>query len=127
MCRDLLTVRGLEKFGRVVSPFVLPEANSAMEGRMLPWIFGSLSGVAFPLWRGGVVLQLTADVDIDATTIAIESVAGLPTSGLVQLGDEQFSYAAVDVVLNTLGTSGTLSAARPPGHGGLGHGRARHP
>lgn len=103
-CGDFLSVRGSKRFGREMEREDLPETDSPLEGRMLPWIFGSIDKAQLLPWRAGTQLLLLHDVKADDTMIAIESVDGLPESGAVQVGDERLEYDQIDAVNKTLGT-----------------------
>ncbi len=102
-CIDYLSAKGRKIFGRELRPDELPEADSALEGRMLPWVFGALEEAELCEWRTGRSLLLAGDVRPDDKTIALQSVEGLPDTGVVQIGDERLEYDVLDRDTNQLG------------------------
>jgi hypothetical protein len=115
-CLDWIGVRGRKRFGTVLARRDLPEPGVAIEGRMLPWIFGAIDETELLEWRAGIELALDRDVSPDDATIALESVESLPDRGTVQIGDERLEYDAIDRENRTLGTAGVPLARSEPAY-----------
>jgi len=103
-CLDWVAVRGRKPFGRAFTRDDLPVPDSPMEGRMAPWILGSLDEVELLEWRAGQSLRLVSDVKPGDTSIAFQSVEDLPPVGTVQVGDERIDYDVVDRDQNRIGS-----------------------
>jgi len=95
-CVDTLSARFGWRFGREILPSEHPASDSALSGRMIPWVFGSLDPVPLLPWRVGLGFLLERDVAPDDTTLALVSLDGLPDSGVLQIGDERLAFSRVD-------------------------------
>lgn len=102
----------------VVSETDYPYCSPDDVGKMENFIFGTVRNVPLLKVRGYGVTLLSADIDDNDTTIAVENAAKLPSSGTLVCEYEQINYTGKSgdsVTGCTRGYSGTTAAAHAAG------------
>lgn len=96
---------------RIAEPTYASIPNKLAQGRPIQVYFNRQSGQEY-----ATTISIASNVAIDATTITLTSVAGLPSAGFVKINNETISYPNIDTANKQLlncarGQNGTTAAA----------------
>lgn len=96
---------------RIAEPTYSSIPNKLAQGRPIQVYFNRQSGLDYD-----TTISIAANVAIDATTITLDSVAGLPSAGFIKINNETISYPNIDTANKQLlncarGQNGTTAAA----------------
>ena len=96
---------------RIAEPTYSSIPNKLAQGRPIQVYFNRQSGMDYQ-----TTISIAQNVAIDATTITLDSVAGLPSAGFIKINNETISYPNIDTANKQLlncarGQNNTTAAA----------------
>ena len=96
---------------RIAEPTYSSIPNKLAQGRPIQVYFNRQSGMDYQ-----TTISIAQNVTIDATTITLDSVAGLPSAGFIKINNETISYPNIDTANKQLlncarGQNNTTAAA----------------
>ena len=96
---------------RIAEPTYSSIPNKLAQGRPIQVYFNRQTGQEY-----ATTISIAANVAIDATTITLDSVAGLPSAGFIKINNETISYPNIDTANKQLlncarGQNNTTAAA----------------
>lgn len=106
-CEDYWAQRGMQSAGRPITADEFPTAPDGSFGRLLPWIFGEVTGCPCYPVTAGLTARLDGSLDIGERVVYVDGVAGFTAPGTVIIGAEEIYYTAIDAVNKSFGTSGS--------------------
>jgi len=104
--------------GRLITVGDFANAPDNAYGEMIPWIWGEVRDSPLLLVTKGARSNLSADIDEDDTTIAVDDGSVFTASGSVYIDNEIITYTGVstnNLTGCTRGTGGTAAAAHSTG------------
>jgi hypothetical protein len=102
-----------KQIGEVINTTDYADADPAEMGRCIPIVYGSLSNLRGRLIKTAWHSPLYGSITDDDTTLTVNDASRFPSSGTVQIDDEEITYSGKST--NTLtglgrGTNGTAAA-----------------
>ena len=104
--------------GRLITVGDFANAPDNAYGEMIPWVWGEVADCPLLLVTKGARSNLSADIDEDDTTIAVDDGSVFTASGSVYIDNEIVTYTGVstnNLTGCTRGTGGTAAAAHSTG------------